>query len=104
MTTKEVMLEFLKKEEEKITFNDVCPRVQKVLQIEPKTNNDEYGGCGEHYKVKCQMLRCDNPPVLTMEGEPYGRTIKGKPYEAICLVDAKEFNEYKSKKNKIIWL
>ena len=96
MTVFESMLEFLKQEEGD-PFQ-VLPRVREVLSIKLKDCDDDYGPIGEHYVVKCKMLLRNT--AYTKENT----ITKGKVYEATCLVNVREFDKFRSVKNKVIWL
>jgi hypothetical protein len=96
MTVFESMQEFLK-EQEGDPFN-ILPRVQKVLSIKLKDCDDDYGPIGKHYVVKCKML------LKTTAYTKENTMTKGKVYEATCLVDVREFDKFRSAKNKVIWL
>lgn len=96
MTVFESMHEFLK-EQEGEPF-EVKPRVQKITSIKLKEDDDDFGAAGKHYIVKCKML------IKNTAFSKPNTIIKGKVYDATCLVDAHVFNEYREKTNKVIWL
>jgi hypothetical protein len=96
MTLKENMLEFLKDNGPEIW--SVAPRVLDVLDVKIKDCDDEYGAIGEHYVVNCKMI------LQNVALEKSNEMRKGKPYKATCLVSKKEFDNYRNKRNPIIWL
>lgn len=95
MTIIEDMLEFLKQQEGE-SFQ-IMPRVVKVLGIKLKDCDDNYGAIGEHYVVNCKM-KWHNVPYEPMQHGTY------KNYKAVCLVSKKEFDNYRNKKQTVIWL
>jgi hypothetical protein len=96
MTTKELMLEFISQRQGDPTDN-TFPKIQQILEIKMKENDDEHGAMGEHYVVKCQMIVYRNTST-----SPNGGVFE--QCEATCLVDTHEFKKFVSKENAIIWL
>lgn len=101
MTTRESMLKFLcermKKPDGQLMLPDVTPKIQQVLEIKLKDDDDDNGSAGEHYVVKCQMLHW----VVTGTSNNSGVF---EQYEATCLVDRREFDKFVNKEKAIIWL
>jgi hypothetical protein len=101
MTTRESMLKFLfermKKSDGQLMLPDVTPKIQQVLEIKLKEDDDDNGAAGEHYVVKCQMLHW----VVTGTSRDAGVF---EQYEATCLVDRREFDKFVNKEKAIIWL
>lgn len=77
---------------------DVAPRVLEVLNVKLKDCDDDYGAIGEHYIVNCKMI------LQNVTLEKSNEIRKGKPYKATCLVNKKEFDNYRDEKNPITWL
>jgi len=95
----ELMLKFIHEHQEKQQqyLADKYPKIQQVLSIKAKEDDDDNGASGSHYIVKCQMLHF----VTTGTSRASGVF---EQYEATCLVDAREFEKFKNKEKSIIWL
>ena len=96
MTIFESMLEFLKEQE--VEPFHVLPRVQRIIGIKLKEDDDDYGAARQHYIVRCEMLN------KTIAYSEENTVTEGKLYETKCLVNAIEFDNYRQKRNKVIWL
>lgn len=91
---KSLMLEFIVQHEGD-PQTKTYPKIQQVLEIKMKENDDNYGAMGEHYVVKCKMLVYTNT----------GTTPSGGVFEnvdATCLIDVAEFKKL-SEEKQIAW-
>jgi hypothetical protein len=95
----ESMLKFIHEHQEKEQryLVDKYPKIQQVLSIKAKDSDDDNGASGSKYIVKCQMLHLVNTGTSRAAGV-------FEQYEATCLVDVQEFDNYRKKRNSIIWL
>jgi len=93
---KNLMLEFISQRQGDPKDN-IYPKIQKVLDVKIKEEDDDYGAMGERYIVKCLMLRYANTGTNRNAITPIQE-------EAICLVDVNEFKKFVNKENAIIWL
>jgi len=101
MTLFETMLKFIAqsitKPEGQLMLPMETPKIQSVLGIKIKEDDDDRGAAGDHYIVRCQMLRWVVTGTVPQSGV-------FEQYEATCLVDRQEFDKFNRKEKSIIWL
>ena len=76
---------------------DKYPKIQRVLEISEKEEDDDNGPAGYHYVVKCKMITFTNTGTSVTGGQ-------FQELENTCLVSKKEFQKFVNLKQAIIWL